>query len=127
MNPESSFHLSFDLGYPNEYDQAHGRTGTWLMVHGDCISAGCFAMTDPLIEEIYTIADAALTNGQKQFRAHCFPFKMTPARMEKAEREGGEWIEFWRNLKTGYDWFEEHRVPPDVSVEDGEYRFATGS
>ena len=63
MNPSSRFHLSFDLGYPNAYDQAHGRTGSALMVHGNRASIGCFAMTDPKIEEIYALADAALRNG----------------------------------------------------------------
>jgi len=68
MNPNSRFHLSFNLGYPNRYDQAHKRTGSALMVHGNRVSIGCFAMTDPKIEEIYCLADAALRNGQKFFR-----------------------------------------------------------
>ena len=123
MNPQSKYHLSFNIGYPNAYDREHGRTGSFLMIHGNRVSLGCFAMTDPLIEEIYTAADAAFTSGQPFFRVHCFPFKMTPARMEKAASEGSEWLSFWRNLKTGYDWFEKHRVPPDSIVAEGEYRF----
>ncbi|MGY8691128.1 MAG: L,D-transpeptidase family protein, partial [Verrucomicrobiales bacterium] len=74
MNPNSSYHLSFNLGYPNTYDRAHDRTGSFLMVHGSFVSIGCFAVTDPRIEEIYTLADAALRNGQPLFRVHCFPF-----------------------------------------------------
>jgi murein L,D-transpeptidase YafK len=46
MNPNSSYHLSFNIGYPNAYDRAHGASGSHLMVHGACSSAGCFAMTD---------------------------------------------------------------------------------
>ncbi|MGI9241899.1 MAG: L,D-transpeptidase family protein, partial [Verrucomicrobiales bacterium] len=67
MNPKSTFHLSFDIGYPNAYDRAYGRTGDFLMVHGNRISTGCFAMTDDKIEEIYTLCDAALEKGQKFF------------------------------------------------------------
>ena len=46
MNPNSQFHLSFDIGYPNAFDRAHGGTGAYLMVHGQCTSSGCYAMTD---------------------------------------------------------------------------------
>lgn len=121
MNPASQYHLSFDLGYPNAYDRAHGRTGSFLMVHGDRVSLGCFAMTDPKIEEIYTLATAAFEGGQPFFRVHCFPFRMTAGRMEEAR--GSRWLSFWNNLKTGYDWFETRRRPPDCVVVEGEYRF----
>jgi murein L,D-transpeptidase YafK len=46
MNPHSSYHLAFNLGFPNDFDRAHNRTGAHLMVHGDCSSSGCYAMTD---------------------------------------------------------------------------------
>ena len=84
MNPNSQYHLSFNLGYPNAFDRYHDRTGDFLMVHGDCVSIGCYAMTDAGIEEIYTIADAALRQGQAFFRVHVFPFRMTTENMEQA-------------------------------------------
>src|SRR5437899_11763251 len=46
MNPNSQYYLSFDLVYPNAYDRAYGRTGSQLIVHGDCSSRGCYSMTD---------------------------------------------------------------------------------
>ena len=55
MNPNSQYYLSFDLGYPNAFDRAHGRTGAQLMVHGDCSSRGCYSMTDEQISEIYAL------------------------------------------------------------------------
>ncbi|MFP4015292.1 MAG: murein L,D-transpeptidase family protein, partial [Chitinispirillaceae bacterium] len=70
LNPYSSFHLSFNLGYPNAYDRAHKRTGSALMVHGSCCSVGCYAMTDTQIEEIYAIIDTALRKGQKAVPVH---------------------------------------------------------
>ncbi len=103
MNPNSRFHLSFNLGYPNTYDRAHQRTGSALMVHGNRVSIGCFAMTDARIEEIYALADAALRNGQKFIRVHCFPFRMTKNNME--EHSKSKWVPFWDNLQTGYDFF----------------------
>lgn len=122
MNPDSRFHLSFDLGFPNEYDQHHDRTGTYLMIHGDCVSIGCYAMTDEAIEEIYTLAVAALQNGQSFFRVHSFPFRMSDERMDSLDEEG-EWFAFWSNLKEGYDYFEFLHRPPNVTVIDGKYHF----
>ena len=121
LNPVSNFHLSFNLGYPNSYDRSHNRTGSALMVHGSCVSIGCYAMTDEKIEEIFTIADLAFRNGQSFFRVHIFPFKMTSENMEK--QINSEWYSFWQNLKQGYDFFEEHRIPPNVKVINGQYVF----
>jgi murein L,D-transpeptidase YafK len=91
------------------------------MIHGNCVSIGCLAMTDDRIEEIYTLCDAAHTGGQKFFRVHLFPFRMTSERMEQAK--DSEWFDFWTNLKEGHDHFERTKVPPEVTVENGRYRF----
>jgi murein L,D-transpeptidase YafK len=121
MNPSSKFHLSFDLGYPNDYDRALKRTGSALMVHGDCVSIGCYAMTDPFIEEIYALADAAFRNGKKYFDVHIFPFRMTKENMEKYS--DSKWISFWQNLEEGYNLFETNRKPPIVHVKGYRYSF----
>jgi murein L,D-transpeptidase YafK len=132
MNPSSAFHLSFDIGYPNSCDRYHERTGSAIMVHGSCVSIGCFAMTDDAIEEIYALADAALRGGQTFFRIHIFPFRMTRRNLERSlsrrlfplmDAPNRRWSEFWSNLKEGHDFFEERRVPPDVRVVDGRYVF----
>jgi len=121
MNPHSSYHLAFNLGYPNRYDQAHGRTGSALMVHGSTVSIGCYAMTDARIEEIYTLADGALRSGQPAFQVHCFPFRMTAEKL--IQHQETTWYNFWVNLKEGYDFFEKTRIPPDVQVKDKRYLF----
>ena len=121
MNPRSRFHLSFNLGYPNTYDRAHKRTGSALMVHGNCVSIGCYAMTDTRIEEIYSLCDAAQINGQRFFRVHCFPFRMTEANMKRHAQS--KWIEEWQNIKQGYDWFEKSKRPPNVTVSTRRYLF----
>jgi murein L,D-transpeptidase YafK len=124
LNPNSKFHLSFDLGFPNSYDQACRRTGSALMVHGSNVSIGCYAMTDPVIEVIYLLVDAALRGKrQDEVSVHCFPFRMTEARLAEAEKEGNEWVGFWRNLKEGADLFEQSKVPPLVGQKDGKYVF----
>lgn len=119
MNPNSQFHLAFNLGYPNDFDRANGRTGSALMVHGDCRSAGCFAMTDALIEEIYAIAREAFRGGQEKFHVHAYPFRMTKANMKRHRKS--RWYRFWKTLKVGYDDFELSRIPPKVHVCSRQY------
>jgi murein L,D-transpeptidase YafK len=120
LNPMSRFHLSFNVGYPNAYDRYHGRTGSLIMVHGSNVSIGCFAMTDPVIEEIYLLVEAALKGGQEAVKVQVFPFRMTPEKMSAVE---GEWAGFWRDeLWPGYERFERTGVPPEVGVREGRYR-----
>ena len=121
LNPDSDFHLSFDIGFPNAYDREHRRTGNHLMIHGGCVSAGCYAMTDEGITEIYTLADAALKSGQRLFEVHIFPFRMTAANM--AAYSKSRWAGFWANLKTGYDYFEAHHRPPIIYSDGKRYEF----
>ncbi len=66
LNPGSRHYRAFNLGFPNEYDRAHGRTGSALMVHGGCSSVGCYAMTDLGVAEIYRVVEKALARGQKK-------------------------------------------------------------
>ncbi len=121
LNPWSSYHLSFNLGYPNKYDRLHGRTGSALMVHGNCVSIGCYAMTDTYINEIYALGAAALKSGQPFFRVHSFPFKLESAALLKYR--SNQWHPFWINLKEGYDYFNKHKRPPNVEVSNGKYVF----
>lgn len=121
LNPSSRFHLSFNLGYPNAYDRAYQRTGDALMVHGDCVSIGCYAMTDRQIEEIYTIAAAALKAGQPSFQVQALPFRLTNENL--VAQKDSPWFRFWQNLKAGYDYFEQHKTPPKISVRKKQYAF----
>ncbi|MCL2340214.1 MAG: murein L,D-transpeptidase [Proteobacteria bacterium] len=119
MNPKSSYHLAFDIGYPNEFDTANNRTGRLIMVHGDCQSVGCFAMTNERIEEIYLLAHEALQQGQERFAVHIFPFPLTQANLKKFA--ASPWIKFWQALEPGYTAFEQSRQVPEISVHNGEY------
>lgn len=119
MNPNSQYYLAFNLGYPNAYDRAHGRTGSALMVHGQCKSVGCYAMTDALMEEIYVIAREALRGGQEAFEVHAFPFRMTKQNL--ARHAGDPNMDFWKTLQQGHDFFERYRMPPSVAVCERRY------
>ena len=122
LNPNSAYYLSFDVGYPNAYDRAHGGTGSALMVHGTCSSAGCFAMTDRQVGEIYALVRDALAGGQAAFQFQAFPFRMTARAM--ARHRTDRHIAFWRQLKEGSDRFEATGREPLVGVEGGRYVFA---
>ncbi len=121
LNPASSYHLSFNLGYPNAYDRWHGRTGSLLMVHGSCVSIGCYAMGDAAIEEIYTLLAAALEGGQNAVPVHALPFRFD--RADVAVRLADPtWGAFWTELQQGWNAFESSREPPQVTAQDGHYR-----
>jgi len=124
LNPDSRFHLAFNLGYPNEFDRHHGRTGSFLMVHGSNQSVGCYAVGDPAIEEIYTLVDAALRHGQAAVPVHCHPFRYDDEAMAVIHRMS-DWQPFWDQLKPAWEWFEQHRQPAVMLVRDGRYQLAT--
>ena len=121
MNPNSSYYLSVNIGFPNEFDRAWGRTGDFLMIHGDCSSRGCYAMTDEQIGEIYALAREAFFGGQQTFQVQALPFRMTPLNM--ARHRNSPHMAFWKMLKQGYDHFEVTRLEPKVNVCDRRYVF----
>jgi murein L,D-transpeptidase YafK len=114
MNPSSNYYLAINTGFPNDYDRANERTGALLMIHGDCSSSGCYAMTDEQIAEIYALARESFSGGQKSFQVQAFPFRMTPLNM--ARHRNSPHLAFWRMLKQGYDHFEVRHVEPRVNV-----------
>ncbi len=121
MNPNSNYYLAFNLGFPNTYDKANDRTGAFLMVHGDCSSAGCYAMTDEQIQEIYALGRDSFLGGQKSFQVQAYPFRMTPLNM--ARHRNSPNMAFWRMIKEGNDHFEVTRAEPHVDVCEKHYVF----
>lgn len=110
---------SLDIGYPNTFDRMQERTGSYILVHGGCTTTGCYAMTNALMEEIYALSEAAIQGGQERIPVHVFPFRMTPQNL-KAHTER-PWHDFWASLKTGYDYFQRTRQPPQVAVCEKQY------
>lgn len=121
MNPNSNYYLAINIGFPNAYDKANGRTGAFLMIHGDCSSSGCYAMTDEQIAEIYALARESFFGGQRAFQIQAYPFRMTPLNM--AKHRNSPHMPFWRMLKQGSDHFEVTRREPKVEVCDKRYVF----
>jgi murein L,D-transpeptidase YafK len=121
MNPNSAHYLSFDTGFPNAYDRSRGATGSALMVHGTCSSAGCYAMTDAGMAEIYALAREAFRGGQKAIQFQAYPFRMTAENLVRHRLDPN--IAFWRQLKEGSDRFEATGEEPLVSFTSGRYTF----
>lgn len=115
---------AFNLGFPNALDQRLQRTGSYILLHGGCSSTGCFAMTDPVLDEVYGLAQAALAKGQPRVHVHIFPFRMTEGAM--AQHAGHPASAFWQDLKAGYDAFERAHVPPVVSICNQRYAVRDG-
>jgi murein L,D-transpeptidase YafK len=110
---------SFDIGFPNALDAAAGRSGSNIWIHGGCASAGCYAMTDAVMAEIYTLVERALAQGQDRIQVAVFPFRMTADNM--VMHRDSQWLAFWANLREVYDAFESVRVPPIIAMCSGRY------
>lgn len=123
LNPFSREYLSINTGFPNQYDRAHGYTGSALMIHGACSSIGCYAITDKYMEEVYAAVRTALEDGQDSIQLQIYPFRMNSLRMLYVQNHKD--YEFWKQLKAGWDWFEYNKQPIPVTVENGRYKIAS--
>ena len=121
MNPNSSYYLSFNIGYPNAYDRSLDRTGSNLMVHGACSSSGCYSMTDEDAGEIFSLARDSFRGGQTSFQIQAMPFRMTAENLARHRDDPN--MPFWRMLKVGADNFDLTLRPPKVDVCDKRYVF----
>ncbi len=119
LNPNSHYYRAINIGFPNDYDRYQGYSGAMLMIHGDCRSIGCYAMTDSYIAEIYRYVQAALLNGQAEVKIHIFPFRMTEANLQRHHLS--TYYPFWRSLEPGYAFFARYHQPPAVAVVNGQY------
>jgi hypothetical protein len=69
LNPNSSYHLSLRVNYPNAFDreqaarEGRANLGGDIMIHGGAVSVGCLAMGDEAAEDLFILAaDTGLTN-----------------------------------------------------------------
>jgi murein L,D-transpeptidase YafK len=121
MNPNSNYYLAINVGYPNSFDRANNRRGSLLMIHGDCSSSGCYAMTDDQISEIYSLARDSFLGGRRSFQVQAYPFHLTPANL--ARHRNSPSLSFWKMLKIGNDHFETTHLEPKVDVCNRLYVF----
>ncbi|EHD20365.1 MULTISPECIES: peptidoglycan meso-diaminopimelic acid protein amidase [Brenneria] len=119
LKPDSRYYRAINIGFPNEYDQSQGYSGRYLMIHGECVSVGCYAMTNNYMEEIYRFAEHALLNGQTKINLAIYPFRMTEHNMQR--HRNSSYYSFWRQLQPAYSYFNQHYQPPAITVFNGQY------
>lgn len=131
FNPKSNFYLSLGINYPNRSDKILGvkdNLGGDIFLHGGCVTIGCIPITDEYIKEVYWLAVQAKSNGQVKIPVHIFPTKLdndSMIRLKKTTSTHEKFLKFWKNLQSGYQWFETHRTLPKISVNsDGTYLFS---
>lgn len=124
LQPNSKYYKAINIGFPNNYDRSHGYSGQFLMIHGSCVSIGCYAMTDNYIKEIYKFVEAAFRNGQSDIDISIYPFRMTDKNLNRYKTNTN--YAFWKQLQPGYEYFETTGKPPGVSVNDGKYVINSG-
>jgi murein L,D-transpeptidase YafK len=129
FNPYSNYHLSLGINYPNKSDRiiGKGNLGGDIMIHGNCVSIGCLPITDTYIKELYILAVEARNNGQATIPVNIFPIRMDDkgmAYLNETYAGNLKLLDFWKNIKTGYDLFEQKKLPPKVNVNaSGAYTF----
>ena len=130
FNPVSNFYLSLKINYPNNSDKILGYKpdlGGDIYIHGDCVTIGCIPLTDEFIKELYWIAAQAKSEGQKVIQVHIFPSKLNEIefnRLRDVNKGKSGLIDFWRNLKQGYDYFEKYKRVPKIDIQpSGKYIF----
>ncbi len=129
FNPFSNYHLSLGVNYPNESDMllsSASRKGGDIYIHGGQASAGCLAMSNYYIEDIYICAVKAKTNGQQRIPVQIYPFKPTQANLDYYCRfpQFSNNVKLWKNLAVGYQMFEKaNRLPEAYVGTDGYYQF----
>lgn len=123
LNYNSIAYLSIDTGYPNLRDRANGYTGSALMIHGGCSSAGCYAIEDRPMQDLFAAVRDAVRAGQREVQLHIFPFRMTTWNMVAHNRDPN--YDFWVQLKRGYDIFGWDYQDLNVTVMNGRYVVTT--
>ena len=121
LHPDSGEHLALELNFPNAYDRQFGRTGSWIRIHGGCTSIGCYAMTDPGIETIYLLAEAALRRGVREVTVASYPFRPTQERL--TQEQDSPWFDFWTNLAGSHEFFMNYQRPPVMRAVQKWYYF----
>ena len=101
LNPNSSYHLSMKVSYPNAFDRRmaklDGRTnlGGDIFIHGKNVSIGCVALGDRAIEELFTLV---AQTGHGKVRVILAPNDLRTARAVM-HREAPEWVrELYRSV-----------------------------
>jgi murein L,D-transpeptidase YafK len=129
FNPNSSYHLSLGINYPNESDKILSdsfRPGGDIYIHGSCVTVGCIPVTDQQIEEIYILSAHAKNNGQDFIPVHIFPVRFNVKRsvdyMNALMFNNPGLKPFAKKLEDAFNYFERFKQLPVITTDEkGEY------
>jgi murein L,D-transpeptidase YafK len=129
FNPNSNFHLSLGLNYPNASDRLLSdvsQPGGDIYIHGSCVTTGCIPITNPQIEELYILSSYAKSAGQDFIPVHIFPVRFNVQRsffyLERQIQNDPELKKFESRMKQVFDYFEVTKQLPVVAVDQkGDY------
>jgi murein L,D-transpeptidase YafK len=130
FNPNSNYYLSLGISYPNESDMklsTAANKGGLIYIHGKHASAGCLAMSDYYVEDIYICAVKARNYGQQKIPVQIFPFKPTEENFTLFNQyvDCAPFNKLWRNMAEGYNLFEKtHHLPKVTVANNGFYQFS---
>ena len=129
FNPNSDWHLSLKINYPNRSDSVlsdRRLPGGQIYIHGGCKTIGCIPITDEWIKELYCMAVEVKDKGQEKIPVHIFPARLTDENIALLRKQYTDQalLGFWIQLRKGYELFEDtHRLPRVVISPKGEYFF----
>jgi len=134
FNPNSNYHLSLGLNYPNVSDRVLSDSllpGGDIFIHGSCVTTGCIPIRDSQIEELYILASHARTEGQDFIPVHIFPIRYDNPRSSeqliKFLRQYPEYTSLNKELRKAYHYFEDnHQIPLIMVNRKGGYIVEAG-
>jgi len=131
FNPNSNYHLSLGINYPNQSDKILSdslRPGGDIYIHGSCVTVGCIPLTDEYIDEVYTIATYAKASGEDYIPVHIYPVRYNVKKsadyLAYLSRTDASLKAFGEKLEQVYDHFElTHQLPVIMTDARGDYVF----
>lgn len=129
FNPNSNYHLSLGLNYPNASDKVLSdslKPGGDIYIHGNCVTIGCIPLQNDQIEELYILAAEAKNQGQDFIPVHIFPIRFNNRKsfeyLAKTTKDNQDLQRFAIKIKEVFDYFEEKKRIPLISVnKKGDY------
>jgi murein L,D-transpeptidase YafK len=130
FRPNSQYHLALGINYPNPSDRVLSdpqRPGAEIYIHGSCVTVGCIPLTDPIIEEVYTLTAFARQNGQDFMPIHVFPVRFRNPKsadaLKKYLEKRPDYKPMVDVMTKVYYYFNENKNLPTILIsEKGEYR-----
>ncbi|MBL0146788.1 MAG: L,D-transpeptidase family protein [Chitinophagaceae bacterium] len=114
FNPNSNYHLSLGINYPNASDKILSdsvRPGSAIYIHGNCVSTGCIPISDMPIEELYVLTSFAKEAGQEFIPVHIFPVRYNQKKsfeyLQETIQANPSLQNFTNNMKQVYDFLKQ--------------------